>query len=588
MRFARVLLALACAVVGAVAISASDEPRAEAQFFSSIDLPAPGPLGPITIFGDSVLLGSGLTSPTLPDHLAARGWGPIKFHTGVGFNTGNPSRGADGAKATFWFDRWKNEGWDAENVVINLGANDSGFCGDVACMRGQILSLVDHIGPGHHIWWPQITLEPSRRAEQDMWNTALAQVAAERADFDTWNWPGEMAAGGYRSSDNIHLTADGYRARSARMSQVITARLAAGSRSGGDAPLPPPADEPSQFVAVEQQRLADTRTDPAPIGGRRTTGDVLRIPLGDTVPEGTTAVALHLAAVDTRAPGFLAAGPCGVEATTSSVNFLANTIRGGPAITSVGPDNDVCITVVGDTDIVVDLQGAFHPSHVDGLGFDPLPAPQRLHDTRNTGRRDVTQLTAPDGAAAVAINLTSVSQSEPGLLLAAPCDANPLVASLNYLFDPVVAASAIVEVGDDGTFCVTATSSVDVIVDLTGTFSSTGRLRFVPVQPTRMLDTRFGTGGWSPIHGAGQVYDVRVAPSDAEAVTGTITIVQPLWPAFLTGAPCGPVPSTSSVNSLELGFAANSLTAGITNGDLCIFASSGTHTLFDTTGWWVP
>ena len=241
------LVVAACAFAASLALTASDAPRAEAQFFSSIDLPRSGPLGPITIFGDSVLLGSGITSPTLPDQLAARGWGPIKFHSGVGFNTGFPVRGADGAKATFWFSRWASQGWNAENVVVNLGANDSLFCSNVACMRDQILRLVNHIGPGHHIWWPQITLQSFRRATQDMWNTALAQIANERDDFSTWDWPGEMTAGGYRSSDNIHLTTAGYRQRSNQMADDITVSLA--MRAAVDRP-PATAATSAQVVVV--------------------------------------------------------------------------------------------------------------------------------------------------------------------------------------------------------------------------------------------------------------------------------------------------------------------------------------------------
>ncbi|MDG0976622.1 SGNH/GDSL hydrolase family protein, partial [Ilumatobacter sp.] len=478
MRFVRIVLVAVSAFVAAVAASVSDAPTVEAQFFSSIDISTPGPLGPITIFGDSVLLGSGLTTPTLPDQLASRGWGPIKFRTGVGFNTGKPSRGAEMAKATFWFDSWKSQGWQAENVVINLGANDSAFCGSVECMRGQILTLVDRIGPGHHIWWPQITLETFRRAEQDMWNTALAQIATERDDFETWNWPDEMSTGGYRSSDNIHLTGSGYRQRSNRMAHIITARLAVGQRGGSAATLPTPTSAPSKFVTVTQQRLVDTRVEPAPTGRRRT-GDVLRIDLGDSVPEGTAAVALYLAAVDTRASGWLAAAPCGEATGTSSLNFAAGEIRGGPTVSQLGPDGDVCVTVHGDADIVVDLQGAFHPSHTGGLRFDPLATPQRLRDTRETGRETTLQLSAPAGADAVAINLATVNASTSGYLVAAPCDEVPFVASLNYRPGVVIAASAIVKVGDDGTFCVTASSSVDVVVDLTGSFSPTGGLEFV-------------------------------------------------------------------------------------------------------------
>ena len=586
MRFVRIVLVAVSAFVAAVAASVSDAPTVEAQFFSSIDISTPGPLGPITIFGDSVLLGSGLTSPTLPDQLASRGWGPIKFRTGVGFNTGKPSRGAEMAKATFWFDSWKSQGWQAENVVINLGANDSAFCGSVECMRGQILTLVDRIGPGHHIWWPQITLETFRRAEQDMWNTALAQIATERDDFETWNWPDEMSTGGYRSSDNIHLTGSGYRQRSNRMAHIITARLAVGQRGGSAATLPTPTSAPSKFVTVTQQRLVDTRVEPAPTGRRRT-GDVLRIDLGDSVPEGTAAVALYLAAVDTRASGWLAAAPCGEATGTSSLNFAAGEIRGGPTVSQLGPDGDVCVTVHGDADIVVDLQGAFHPSHTGGLRFDPLATPQRLRDTRETGRETTLQLSAPAGADAVAINLATVNASTSGYLVAAPCDEVPFVASLNYRPGVVIAASTIVKVGDDGTFCVTASSSVDVVVDLTGSFSPTGGLEFVPIVPTRTLDTRFGTGGWTIIHGARQTIDVLVAPANARAVTGTIVAVQPLAQTFLTGAPCGTAPPTASVNAAEGAVVANSFTGGITDGKLCIFALAGSHTVFDTTGWWV-
>ncbi|MEL6890369.1 MAG: SGNH/GDSL hydrolase family protein [Actinomycetota bacterium] len=586
-RLAAVLGIVVASIAAAIGWSGPNAPTADALAVRIIEIDTPGPLGPLTVFGDSVMYGSAINSPTLIDHLRAEGWGPIRFVAGAGFNTGTPHRAPDAARLTWWIDHWRSEGWEPSKVVVNLGSNDSVFCPDIECMRSTITSVLDRLGPASRVWWPQMTLQPSRANEQFRWNTALAQVADAQPNLDTWDWPTEMRTGPYPSSDNIHLAPSGYRARSARMSQIITARLATGQQTGVPASLPNATGAPSRFVPLEQRRLADTRFDPPPTGGRRTTGDVLRVELGDAVPPGTTAVALHLAAVDTRAPGFLAAARCGRPTDASSVNFLANTVRGGPAITPVGDDGSVCVQVVGDAHVVVDLQGAFHPDHPDGLGFDPLPTPQRLHDTRNTGRRTEIRLTAPAGAEAVAINLTTVDQDAPGLLQAAPCRTEVEVAALNYLFDPVIAASAIAEVGDDGTFCVTSTSSVDVIVDLTGTFSDSGALRFVPVVPTRMLDTRNGTGGWGPLHGATQTYDVRVAPSEARAVTGTLTIVQPWWPAFLTGAPCGATASTSSVNALEFGFAANSLTAGITAGELCITASSSTHTLFDTTGWWI-
>ena len=82
---------------------------------------AAGPLGPITVFGDSVLLGSILVGPTIGEQLAARGWGPIRSRAGEGYSTGAFNSRADW-KATTWLDSWRREGWDAPNVLINLGA----------------------------------------------------------------------------------------------------------------------------------------------------------------------------------------------------------------------------------------------------------------------------------------------------------------------------------------------------------------------------------------------------------------------------------------------------------------------------------
>src|SRR5690606_1623813 len=49
---------------------------------------APGRRGPITVLGDSVLMGSGSHGVSLPAMLAEQGWGPIRFRSGLGYNTG--------------------------------------------------------------------------------------------------------------------------------------------------------------------------------------------------------------------------------------------------------------------------------------------------------------------------------------------------------------------------------------------------------------------------------------------------------------------------------------------------------------------
>jgi hypothetical protein len=140
--------------------------------------------------------------------------------------------------------------------------------------------------------------------------------------------------------------------------------------------------------------------------------------------------------------------------------------------------------------------------------------------------------------------------------------------------------------------CVTSSAATDIVVDITGTFSTGDGLRFVAVTPTRTLDTRQGIGGWDLIHGAGQRLNVPVAPAAARAVTGTVTIVRPFATGFISADACtGPVAAgaaTSSANAAYATIVANSVTTAVSaTGELCFTASTAGHTVFDTTGWWV-
>jgi len=225
-----------------------------------------------------------------------------------------------------------------------------------------------------------------------------------------------------------------------------------------------------------------------------------------------------------------------------------------------------------------------------GMLFSPVP-PDRKLDTRNSGRASTIAVQAPAGAEAVAATLTVTGGSLPGFLSAYPCSGTiPTVSNVNWQPGETVAGAAFVPVAADGTFCVFTNSPVDVIVDVTGVFGAGGALRFAPVAPTRMVDTRVGTGGWRGHVGVGQTIEIGVAPDAAVAVTGTITIVGPGVSGFLTGSPCGqPAGQTSSVNAAIGAVIANSLTVGLSpGGNLCITSSAAAHALFDTTGWWLP
>lgn len=545
--------------------------------------------GAVTVLGDSVLQGSVVFGPTIATRLAEHGWGPIRARAGVGYTTGYFSTNSIEAKSTYWIERWRQEGWDAPNVLVNLGANDSGRCDvDLACARNAIMHLVDEIGPGRRIWWPQITRHPLYRHQADTWNLALHQIAGERDDFFTWDWPQVMAAGGFRSGDNTHLSVDGYRTRSQLMAHEFSADLVAGSRIGGDAGLAAATGATTGVVPIGPLRVIDTRDD-AP--GTVPPDTAIEIDVSEHVPDGTTAIAAYVSATNTTGPGFLTAYECSTgRPEASAANHTAGQTRGAVAITPISDHGTFCLYTLAEADLLVDLQAAFVPVTAETLRFDPLDTPRRLVDTRETGRRETLEIDVPDGADAVAISLTAVFTDTFGFLTAYPCsDEVPTVATVNYQPNEVISGTAIVPVSDEGTICVFALSDTDVTVDLTGTFAADAELVFQPARPTRIIDTRVGIGGWSPIHGQFQTIDARVAPADAQAVSGTLTLVSPMRPGFLRAWGCGVQPDTANVTGLQGDVLANSLTTGISaDGRLCIFARSATSTIFDTSGWWVP
>lgn len=546
-----------------------------------------GPLGPITVIGDSVLLGSLAYSPTVGDQLAALGWGPVRMRAGEGYSTGYFNVSAS-FKVSSWVASWRQQGWDPPNLLINLGANDSGQCGpDVACARRSILHLVDAIGPGHRIWWPQITRFYTKGDEQNAWNTALTQIAAERSDFFTWDWPAVLAAGDFGSNDGTHLSAAGYRRRSRLLAVEATSDLAIAVHHDASTPLPAPTAAPSEFVPIAPTRVLDTREDaPGHVAARQ----AVVVDVSDYVPVGTTAIAAYMSATNTGADGFLTAYDCGSgRPEASTANYRAGDTRGAVAITPIAADGTFCLYTLADADLLVDLQGGFIPVAPDGLTFTPLSIPDRLVDTRETGRFRVLEIPLPAGAAAASVSVTAVFGAQPGFLTVYPCgDTIPLIATVNYGRGEMISGSAFIRPGPSGTICVYSLTDVDVTVDLTGVFTTGAGLLFVPITPTRTVDTRYGIGGWSPIHGQYQTIDARVAPDNAVAVSGTLTTAAPLRDGWLRAWGCGPAPETANVTAVAGAVLANSVTTGLAaNGRVCILSRSATQTIFDTSGWWV-
>lgn len=240
--------------------------------------------------------------------------------------------------------------------------------------------------------------------------------------------------------------------------------------------------------------------------------------LMSVAPTGLTPVATmaNVNTIGATSPGYLTAGTCDALVpggqTYSNLNFSnldpvsANLSVVPSASTELG--STFCTYATGSLHEVIDVTGFFNPVAQGGLGFTAR-TPSRLVDTRKcwvdpatsvqrcaliNDRNSIVRVTAPAGASVVLVNLTAVNATANGQIVPAACstfDANGATApATQALVGNATANLAAVPVDPDGTFCLKVTSPMHVIVDLMGTFSAAGDLRFLTVTPKRLLDTR--------------------------------------------------------------------------------------------------
>lgn len=113
---------------------------------------------------------------------------------------------------------------------------------------------------------------------------------------------------------------------------------------------------------------------------------------------------------------------------------------------------------------------------------------------------------------------------------------------------------------------------------------------FVPVDPSRVLDTRLPADGAAPVP-AGGVRAVRFAgvagvPADATAVTVNVTVTEPSAAGFITAFPCDQErPLASNVNYSAGRTSANAVSVALSvDGEACFFSLAAAHVIVDVAG----
>ncbi|MFF1414455.1 hypothetical protein ACFVX6_32485 [Streptomyces sp. NPDC058289] len=126
------------------------------------------------------------------------------------------------------------------------------------------------------------------------------------------------------------------------------------------------------------------------------------------------------------------------------------------------------------------------------------------------------------------------------------------------------------------------------------TASTPGKSRYVPLTPSRFLDTRDGTGAKKQRVGAGGVVTLQVAGVKGVPATGVtavvmnVTAVQPTQPGHVTVYPNSrPLPGVSNINYAAGQIVPNLVTVPVVNGKVDLRNSAGTVDLIaDVTGYY--
>ena len=166
----------------------------------------------------------------------------------------------------------------------------------------------------------------------------------------------------------------------------------------------------------------------------------------------------------------------------------------------------------------------------------------------------------PATATAISANLTVTDTLSNGWVAVGVINTINPVSNVNYLAGQTVANSVLVPVVDsDVQVCGGGDSnaSADVILDLTGYFTTSAASGYQPVTPDRILDTRDGTGAAEAKVAANAGVPVAIAgadsiPSGVSAVAVHVTVTDTAGNGWIAAEPDGAgVPGTSSLNYLK-------------------------------------
>jgi SpoIID/LytB domain protein len=232
-----------------------------------------------------------------------------------------------------------------------------------------------------------------------------------------------------------------------------------------------------------------------------------------------------------------------------------------------------------------------------GSRFTAVRATRLIDTTNGTGtvagalRAGCTLVVTPvvpAGVTSIEVNLTSLYTAVGGAVTAWACGtARPVGPALKTVAGRVVASMTVVRLGANGSFCLYSSTVTHLQVDLFGTYSTTSGLRYQPVPPARLFDSRAGA---KPV--AGATLSVKVAgtlrvPAGATAASLTVHATAVAANGTVTVYPCTSprtvVPTLRVSKALDTTNHVQITLNGA--GRVCVYVSAPMHVTVDVSGW---
>ena len=369
----------------------------------------------------------------------------------------------------------------------------------------------------------------------------------------------------------------------------------------------------SAFHGVTPLRIFDTRDSAKPNAGSYS--PVLVGGLAN-VPDSAPAVVLNVTVIDADGEGYVTAFPWG-EALPNSSNV--NIKRFGQMVSNLvtvrlGVQGKVGLYSSISANLLVDVFGYYSSSGATAAGRFIAQTPQRLLDTRaraTAGADGVVRLAMPAGIPAntegLVLNVTAVnSQLRPngfGYWTAYPAGQDQGTTSNINISTPgqTIANQVIVKPSSMGVDFYSYAGG-DLLVDLMGYYTGTGAAvsedgLFVPVSPTRLLDTRSTLnplGDDVALHNdwtveVGTAGKAGIPSSGASAVALNVTMTRSQGEGYITVYPAGrDRPGSSNLNADLAGITApNHVQLATGTRGVSFYSYGGTDLIVDIFGWFV-